>query len=168
VLETLLKSLNIEPMVILLNGGLFLALLFVLNGMFWKPMMAHLEQRKLDIKNAYKSVDDTRIEMEKLRAEYQARLNQIEAEARGQIQETARAAQAQREEMIAKARAEAEAMQQEGAVVLAAERERTLAGMRTTLDDVALSALAKATGTTADPIRRKLIDEYISENVFRS
>jgi F-type H+-transporting ATPase subunit b len=168
VVDTLLHSLNIDPKIILMNGGLFLILLFILNAMFWKPMMAHLEQRKHDIQNAYKTVDDTRQEMEKLRAEYQVRLNQIEAEARGQIQDTVRDAQAQREQMIAKARAESEAIMAEGAASLAQEREQTLSGMRTTLDDTALMALGKALGGTPGPAQKKLVDEYISSKVLRS
>jgi F-type H+-transporting ATPase subunit b len=168
VLETLLHSLNIDPTIMLMNGVLFLILLFILNAMFWKPMMAHLEQRKHDIQNAYKTVDDTRQEMERLRAEYQARLNQIEAEARGQIQDTVRDAQAQREQMIAQARAESEAIMAEGAASLAKEREQTLAGMRATLDQTALSALGKALGAPTGPAQQKLVDEYIASKVLRS
>jgi F-type H+-transporting ATPase subunit b len=167
-LVTILKDLNIDPIVMLMNGGLFLLLLFILNGMFWKPMMAHLEQRKHDIQNAYKTVDDARAEMERLRTEYQARLVQIEAEARGQIQETVRDAQAQREKMIASARQEAESLIQKGAESLSTEREQTLAGMRETLDDSAMAALAKALGVPASPSSRKLIDDYVSKKVLRS
>lgn len=167
-LDVLLHSLNIDPKIMLMNGVLFLVLLAVLNAMFWKPMMAHLEQRKHDIQNAYKTVDDTRREMENLRAEYQAKLNQIEAEARGQIQETVRGAQAQREEMIAKARQEAEAIASQGANSLAREREQTLAGMRATLDETAMTALAKALGGQVGPAQRKLIDDYISKKVAKS
>ena len=162
---TILKDLNIDPIVMLMNGGLFLLLLFILNGMFWKPMMAHLEQRKHDIQNAYKTVDDARTEMEKLRSEYQARLVQIEAEARGQIQDTVRDAQSQREQMIAKARQEAERLMQTGAASLATEREQTLAGMRETLDDSAMAALAKALGMPTGPAHRKLIDDYVSKKI---
>lgn len=165
---TILKDLNIDPVVMLMNGGLFLLLLAVLNVMFWKPMMAHLEQRKRDIQNAYKTVDDARQEMEKLRGEYQARLNVIEAEARGHIQETVRDAQAQREQLIAKARAEAESAMAEGAAGLAKEREQTLSGMRATLDQTALAALAKALGGPTGPAQQKLVDEYISKKALRS
>ena len=35
---TILKDLNIDPVIMLMNGGLFLVLLFVLNSMFWQPI----------------------------------------------------------------------------------------------------------------------------------
>jgi F-type H+-transporting ATPase subunit b len=168
VLDTLLHSLNIDPKIMLMNGVLFLVLLFILNGMFWKPMMAHLEQRKHDIQNAYKTVDDTRREMEQLRTEYQARLNQIEAEARGQIQETVRDAQAQREELIVKARQESEAIIGAGERSLVQERENTLAGMRATLDQTALTALSKALGGSTGPAQQRLVDEFISKKVSKA
>ena len=89
-MDQLLKSLNIDPVVLLLNGVLFLVLLAILNAIFWKPMMKHLDARKAEISDAYKAVDDTRREMENLRTEYQGRLANIEAEARGRIQSTVR------------------------------------------------------------------------------
>jgi len=167
-LESLLKSLNIDPLVLLLNGVLFLLLLAVLNVLFWKPMMLHLDRRRTDIANAYKTVEDTRREMENLRGEYQARLARIEAEARGRIQQTVRDAQRQREEMIAEARAQAEEIVRQGAQSIEQEREQTLAAMRDTLDDVALEVLAKATGAPPDPAQRRLVDEYVAQHVLRS
>lgn len=167
-LESLLKSLNIDPLVLLLNGVLFLVLLAILNALFWKPMMQHLDRRRADIANAYKTVEDTRREMENLRAEYQSRLARIEAEARGRIQETVRDAQRQREEMIAQARAQAEEIVRQGAQSIEQEREQTLHAMRDTLDDVALDVLTKATGAAPDPAQRRLVDEYVAQNVLRS
>jgi F-type H+-transporting ATPase subunit b len=164
----LLKSLNIEPMVLLLNGVVFLLLLAILNAIFWKPMMRHLEGRRHQIADAYKTVEETRREMENLRAEYQGRLAKIEADARGRIQQTVRDAQAQREQMIAEARGQAEQIMAEGARNIQHERDQTLAGMRDTLDDVALEVLTKATGMSGDGTRRKLVDEYIANNVLRS
>ena len=167
-LDTLLKTLNIDPMIMLLNGVVFLVLLFILNQIFWKPMMKHLESRKQETSDAYKAIDDTHRELDRLRTEYQGRLAKIEAEARGRIQETVKDAQSQREAMIAEARSKTEALMQEGAKSIEAEKIQTLASMRGTLDTVALSALSKATGAEADPAQRKLVDEYISQHVAQS
>jgi F0F1-type ATP synthase, subunit b len=82
-MDQLLKSLNIDPLVLLLNGVLFLVLLAILNAIFWKPMMKHLDARKSEISGAYKAVDDTRREMENLRTEYQGRLAHIEGKRAG-------------------------------------------------------------------------------------
>jgi F-type H+-transporting ATPase subunit b len=164
----ILKSLGIEPLVMLLNGVLFLVLLAILNAIFWKPMMKHLDARKETISGAYKAVDDTRREMENLRTEYQGRLAVIEAEARGRIQQTVRDAQQQRESMIAEARSQAEEIMREGAESLEQERQQTLAGMRSTLDDVAIQALGKAIHAAPDSAQRKHVDQYIAEHLLKS
>lgn len=167
-MQDLLDSLKLDPRVLLFNGVLFLILLAILDRLFWKPVMRHLDKRRENIAAAYKSVEDARAEMENLRAEYQSRLAHIEAEARARIQQTVRDAQAQRERMIAQARAQAEAIVQEGAQSIAQETERAIAGMREQLDDVAANALAKAIGAPVNEAQRRLIDEYIAQNVLRS
>jgi F-type H+-transporting ATPase subunit b len=167
-LQQILNNLNIDPTVMLLNGVLFLALVAILNAIFWKPMMRHLDARKHEISNAYKTVDDTRREMENLRAEYQGRLANIEAEARGRIQETVRDAQKHREQMIAEARSRAEEIMREGAENIEREKHETLAGMRTTLDDVAIHALTKALQAEPDATQRKLVDRYIAEEIHKN
>lgn len=167
-MNDLLKSLGIEPLVLLLNGALFLVLVAILNAIFWKPMAKHLDARKGQISDAYKAVDDTRREMENLRTEYQGRLANIEAEARGRIQSTVRDAQHQRETMIAEARARAEEIMRQGGVSIEEEKQETLAGMRTTLDDVAVRALSKALQTDPSLAQRKLVDEYIAKEVLNA
>lgn len=167
-LDTLLKSLNINPLVLLLNGVLFLGLLMALNVLFWKPMMRHLEKRKHDITDAYKTVENTRIEMENLRTEYQGRLAEIEADARGRIQQTVREAQNQREKMIADARTQADAMMQEGNASIATEREQTMQAMQKRLSDVSADAIGKVVGGALEPTQRALIEEYISQKASRS
>ncbi len=167
-LDTLLKSLNIDPMVILLNGVLFLVLLFILDKSFWKPMLTHLDNRKKEVTSAYQAIDNTRTELEKLRAEYQVRLNGIEAEARGQIQTTVRDAQAQREAMIAAAREQSEQMVKDGTVAILKESDESLAAMRGSLDTVASDTLAKALGIPVKDSQRKLVDEYIAKQTARN
>ena len=168
ILNTLLDSLKIDPWILLINGVMFLILLQVLSAIFWKPMMKHLDKRKDEITHAYQAVENTRREMENLRSDYQARLAQIEAEARGRIQSTVREAQKQREEMIAKARAESEETVKRGLAGIEAEQAQAVARMRDDLDDVALSALGKALNTKTDSAHRKLVDDYIAEKVLKS
>ncbi len=164
----LLQSLKIDPSILLINGILFLVLVQIMSRLFWKPMMEHLDRRKQDIAHAYKTVDDTRREMENLRGEYQARLAQIEAEARGRIQETVRDAQKQREALIAEARAQSEATIRTGAESIEQEKAQAVASMRENLDEVAETALAKALGVPAATDQKKLIDDYISREVLKS
>jgi len=166
--DQLLDSFKIEPLVLLLNGILFLLLVQVLDKLFWKPVLRHLEGRREGIASAYKKVDDTRREMENLRTQYQQSLSQIEADARGRIQQTVRDAQKQREEMIAKARAESDAMVRQGSETLERDREELLVQMQDRFDEAAEIAVEKSMGVPANPGQRKLIMDYIAQNVLRS
>jgi F-type H+-transporting ATPase subunit b len=167
-LDTLLNSLGINPMVLLLNGITFLVLLTLLNALFWKPMARHLDARRSEIESGYAVVDRTREEIEALRAEYQSRINVIEADARARILDTVKDAQAQREAALAAARADVEAALQSGLAAIEQDRARAAEGIRTNLAEVALNAVSKATGAPGTPVHKQLIDEYIRQSAGRS
>jgi F-type H+-transporting ATPase subunit b len=167
-LDSLLKSLNIEPMVLLLNGVLFLVLVFVLNRLFWQPMLRHLDTRREQISSAYKTVDDTRREMENLRSEYQARLARMEQEARGRIQSTVREAQAQREGMIAEARRTAEELAREGAESIERDHAATMSQLRAGANRDAADALASVLGGPPDETQLGLVRDFATREASRS
>ncbi len=160
-LDSLLNSLALDPRVLALNGATFLVLLFVMNRVFWQPMLRRLEERRSHIREAYDKVEETRQEMERLRTEYETRLADIEAEANGRIQQTVRVAQAAREEMLAQARSAAEIMARDGLAEIEAEHANVKAEMLETLNRVAVQALARAQGAPADEQQRTLVREYL-------
>ena len=165
-LKELLSSLNIEPLVLALNGILFLILLFAMDRLFWKPVMAHLARRKAAIAAAYEAVDRGRGEMEALKGEYEARLARIEGEARGRIQQTVRDAQARREDALTAARREAATIVATGSAQIVEEHASAVRSMHGQLDDIALLVLAKATDAPSTSHQRELVDRYIVENVM--
>lgn len=93
----------------------FLVLLALLKAFFWKPILALLDQRKNKIASEFKNIEDTKAELAKLKAEYEARLTLIEETAHRKIKEAIEEgkkiglelkaqAQAQAEQIIASAR----------------------------------------------------------------
>jgi len=164
----LLHSFRIEPYILLFNGVLFLVIVQIMDKLFWKPVLLHLERRKESIADAYRTVEETRTEMEQLRSEYQARLAQIEAEARGRIQQTVHEVQRQREEIIATARAESDRIMRHGEASIDQERQKALAGFRDPLNEAAAVALHKSLGISADTPQKRLIDEYVAGHFLQS
>jgi F-type H+-transporting ATPase subunit b len=164
----LLTSLNINPEILLMNGILFVILLVVLNAMFWKPMMHHLEKRRDDITGAYRKVEDTRKEMEKLRDEYQVKLNGIETDARQRIQQTVREAQIQREKVLADARVQSEQIIHQGQISIDEESNQAMLSMQKELDDLALRTLTSTAGIASNGAQRTLIQEYLSQKANQS
>jgi F-type H+-transporting ATPase subunit b len=166
--DTLLKSLNIAPQILLYNGILFIALLIVMDRLFWKKVMSHLEKRKRDIANAYETVDATRRELDDLQHEYQGRIAHIEGDARARIQQTVREAQTQREQILAEAHKQAEEASRQGDQQIASEHDEAAAAMRNRLADVALEAIEKVTGEKPVEERRSLVQSYITREITRS
>lgn len=163
-----LKSLNIDPVVMLCNGLLFLFLLIVLDRLFWKPIIAHLDERRKNIAGAYENIDATRAELDRLAREYQDRVARIESEARSHIQQTVRAAQTQREQVLAEAHASAEEIMKQGAVEIEADHDAAVTAMQDRLSAVAMELVAKVTGETPGPERTRLAEEYIAQRATRS
>ena len=142
--------LGFNPTIFFAQIVLYLVLLKVLAVLFWQPYLAHLEGRDKDVADAYRAVEDTRHEMENLRAEYQQRINQIEAEARARIQSSIKAAEAERERILSATRAESEAMLRQGTADLLREKTEALVSLHGPVVDLAVSAVEKAVGSDFD------------------
>jgi F-type H+-transporting ATPase subunit b len=160
-LQTILDSLAIDPRVLVLNAAAFLVLLGLMDRLFWKPMLRHLDRRNRRIVDAYQTIEETRVEMHELREEYRKRLSDIEAEARSRIQQTLRAAQQARETAIALAREEAEALNREGFAQIEADRVAARSAGAARLERAASEALARAQGSQADEGQRQLVGAFI-------
>ncbi len=146
----ILKSLAFSVPVFLAQILLFVVLLVVMNHLYWKPMLAHLAGRDKMIVDAYQQVEDIHHEMERLRADYLARITEVEAEARGHIQEAIKEAQAERERLLAEARAKADATLKQGIARMEQEKTETLASLLSGMVSLAVSASQRALGTAAD------------------
>ncbi|MFA6217943.1 MAG: F0F1 ATP synthase subunit B [Candidatus Omnitrophota bacterium] len=65
----------------------FLLLLFVLRVFAWKKILALLDQRKERIAAEFRNIEDTKLQVARIRDEYEAKLKGIEAAAKLRIQE---------------------------------------------------------------------------------
>ncbi len=149
-MDAILKGLAISPTILLAQVVLFLALLFVMQNVFWKPVLAHLAQRDEHVAETYRTVERTQQEMETLRSEYLARLAQIEQEARTHIQQAIKEAQTERERLIAEARAASDATLKAGIAAMEREKSDALLALRPRLVMIATNAADKALGSTTD------------------
>lgn len=88
----------------------FLILVWVLKRIFWKPVLATLEARRLKIEEAFRQIENQRKEIEGLRSDYTARIAKIEEEARGKLQEAVDEGRRIAREIQEKSREEAKAV----------------------------------------------------------
>ena len=162
-MDSIIKSLSFDWKFFIAQIVLFVVLCIVLNQVFWKPMLAHLARRDQSIKDAYKTVDDLRHEMETLRADYQTRIVKIESEARTHIQQAIKEAQSERERILTEARAQADAAIHQGVEAMEREKTEALTGLRERMVTVALGAADKAIGRATDPTAlRRSVEKRIT------
>ena len=161
-MSEILKSLGFEFPFFLAQIVLFIALLVVMNQIFWKPVLAHLGVRDKTIADAYHAVEATRHEMENLRADYQTRINKIEAEARTHIQTAIKEAQEERERILSDAREQSEATIRNGVETMDREKTEALESLRGRIGELAMTAVQKALGAGIDSTAvRRSIEERI-------
>lgn len=151
ILQATAKSLAFDPKIFLLQLGLFIVLVQVMNAVFWKPVLAHLKLRDKEITDAYSQRDRLQSEMERLRADYLARLTVIEAEARSHIQTAIKEAQTERERLLAEARARSDEALKAGIASLDQEMAASLQALRGNMVGLASDAAGKALGHAVEP-----------------
>jgi F-type H+-transporting ATPase subunit b len=93
----------------------FIVLAWVVTRAMWKPVLQVIDERRDSIEQAFSEVDAAKAEVAQMKADYEAHLAQINAEAQSKIQEALdrgkelgeqirRDAEAQREKLLAKTR----------------------------------------------------------------
>jgi hypothetical protein len=88
-----LQNLNVDPKLILVNIIGFVILLVVAKKIVFDPIGKVVTERGSDINDQYGRLESAQREMETLKADYEARLAAVEAEAREKIQSAIKEAQ---------------------------------------------------------------------------
>jgi F-type H+-transporting ATPase subunit b len=162
----ILEQLQFSPTIWLAQIVVFIALWIALKFLLFDPILKHLDARDASIQAAYHTVEQTRREMEELRADYQSRITQVEAEARARIQAAIREAQAERERLIAEARAQADVTLRTGVAETERLKSEALTNLKSDLVGLAVSALGKTLGPAADTAAlRRQIEQRIAEKL---
>ena len=99
---------NIIPQEVIVQLVAFLVVFFTLRRFAWGPIQKSLADRRDHIKKSIDDVEKAKRDMEKLRAEYETHLKQIEEQTRAKMAETIEAGRVIAKEMQDKAREEAQ------------------------------------------------------------
>lgn len=164
-MDAIITALGFNVKVFLAELVLFIGLLLAMNALFWKPVMAHLAARDKEMADAHHKVQVTEREMEALRADYMARITQIEAEARTHIQSAIKEAQAERERILAEARTHSETILREGILEMEREKLDALQALQARMVGIAVTAADRALGSAGDAAAiRQSIATHIAQH----
>ncbi len=86
----------------------FMILLFLMKRFAWKPFLKVLDDRRERIASEFKKIDTIKAEVNKIKADYEAKVAAIEAEAKAKIQAAAEEARKVAEEIRQGARKDSE------------------------------------------------------------
>lgn len=160
----LLEQLGIRFPLIFAQAAGFIALFFFLRQFAFRPVLNFLDTREEEIRTRYADAERAHSTAEQLRRDYEARLSQIEAEARDRIQEGIREGQAMRAELLAQAHQERERIIQQGHREVNEEREKMIYLVRETVANMAVDAAARVLSRSLDEeTHRSLVREFLEE-----
>lgn len=144
--------------------GVFLILFKVINNFYIAPLDEAVNTRNRDLENTFTEAENLRSQMDTLKADYEKRLAETEADARQKIQAQIREAQDLRKTLMAEASSKADEMVKRAQEEIASERDRALASIRVHVANLSLQAAEKVIGENMDNDRnRKLIDEFLDK-----
>jgi F-type H+-transporting ATPase subunit b len=163
-LSQILEALKIEIPQLITHIIGFLILLWLLKRYAWKPLLALLDERRERIKNSFIDIENKQKQAEALNAEYQAKLRDIDTEARRRLNE----AVVDGEKVAAKIKEDARGEAKEMLVRTKAEIEQDLAKAKVQLKNdvvaMTIAATEKIIHERLDtPKQRELIGRFIDD-----
>jgi F-type H+-transporting ATPase subunit b len=142
----------------------FLLLLFVLRLFFWKRILKLLDERKARIALEFENIEDAKKGAEALKAEYDAKLNSIEAIAKVKIQEAVDESKVKAIDIIKKANLEAQKTIDSARVDIKYEIRKAKEQLKEEIVDLTISAVEgviKDKLTEADD--KKIVEEFLKD-----
>ena len=147
---------NIIPVEVFIQLSAFLIIFFVLKKFAWGPIQASLAARREHIQKSISDAEEAKRNMEKLKAEYEVHLTQIEVQTRAKMAETIDAGRAIAKEMQEKAREEAQRTFDKTKAALDLEVSKARVTMRKEITEISVHVAEKV-------LRENLTDGKLRE-----
>lgn len=140
----------------------FLILLFMLRAFAWKKLLKLLDERKERIASEFRSIEDTKRDVQGLKAEYETRLLKIEESAKARIQEAVVEAEKIVHEIKKNANLEAQKIIDDSRKNILYETARAKEKLRDEIIDLIVSATEQVvSGKIKSEDDKKLIAEFL-------
>jgi len=142
----------------------FIIALWILKKFAWTPIMNLLEERRQKIQSDFDQAAEDRKKSEELLGEYEAKLKDIDAEARVKIQEAVREGQKVASEIKENAREDAKNLIERAKSELARDVDKARVQLKEDLVGMTLAATEKLIVEKLDEQKhRQLISSFIDE-----
>ncbi len=137
----------------------FLIMVAILKKIAWGPLLKALDERESKIKADVESAEKSRIEMERVKAEYEVQMQGIETRARALLQEAEQKGTQVREGILKDAEAQAKKLQERTRLELESEKERLVRELRSQVGEMSVEI--------AEKLMHKTVDKKVQDDTLR-
>ena len=142
----------------------FIVLVIVLWKFGWPMFEAMLEKREKTIAEALRMSEETRIESERVLAEYQQQLSEAKAQSAKIVADAKETAEAMREEITKQAQEESAAMIEKARAAIEAEKQTAMNELRSSVADLSVDVASRLVANDLnDAEHRAIIERYLNE-----
>jgi len=153
---------NLDLQLILTHIVGFLITVWILKKFAWKPILGIMQERRQKIKAEFDTIERQRAEAATVLAEYQARLKDIEVEARQKIAEAIHAGNQVAAEIREHGREEAKEIINRAKAELDRDVAKARVELKEEIVDMTIAAAEKIITTRlSEPEHRRLVAEFI-------
>lgn len=142
----------------------FFLLLFLMRHFAWKKILGLLDQRREKIRAEFEKIEDAKLQVAGMKADYESRIASIREEAESRIKEAVQEARKITEEIRKSARQEAQDIITDGRKQVAYEIGMAKEQLKDKIVDIALDAarsvIQEKLTETGD---RKIVEDFIKE-----
>ena len=142
----------------------FLLLLYILNRLLFKPLLARMDERSAKISKGLEDAEVAARDRELARAEREAAVAEARKEAAALIANANKIATDTRDDILTQARTDAEKVTERAREEINAEKEKAMAELRAQVADLALEAAGKLVRSDMNATtQRRLVEEFLAE-----
>lgn len=142
----------------------FLVFAWIAKKMFWKPMLATIDERQSKIKGEFDRIDAMQRQVDQLQADYSKRLSDIEAEARLKLQEAMAQGKQIAEQVAEQARIDADTTREKAQQALNIALDKAKAELKQDVVRMTLAATEKIIRQNMnEPRQQELVSNFVEE-----
>ena len=156
--------LRFEPGLIIWTIAIFFTLLVVLRMFAWKPLLAALDEREQNIKDALDQAQKTQRDTELVLAENQRRGKAALQKAEQIVEQARHEAEQVRRQVVDDAKDEVKRVTEQGLRRLEAEQRAAMAEIRRTAADLAVRAAGRLVKVSlTEQQQSEIVDQFLAE-----
>ncbi len=156
--------LRFEPGLMIWTVIIFVVLLIVLRKFAWGPLLAALDEREQNIKEALEQAQKTQRETELVLAENQRRTDEGFKRAEEIVQQARQEAEQMRQRMLEEAKAESRRVTEQGLRRIEAEQRAAMEEIRKMAGDLAIQAAGRLIQVSlSDQQQREIVDKFLAD-----